>query len=99
MHTRYSGPEDAMSVKHALLTLLDRGPMHGYQLRAEFEASTGATWALNIGQVYSTLARLERDGFVTPVEGGEESQRRYAITEAGHAEVASWFNTPVAGEP
>lgn len=88
-----------MSVKHALLTLLDRGPMHGYQLRAEFEASTGATWPLNIGQVYSTLARLERDGLVTPVEGGDESQRLYAITEAGHTEVVTWFSTPVAGEP
>jgi DNA-binding PadR family transcriptional regulator len=88
-----------MSVKHALLTLLDRGPMHGYQLRAEFEASTGATWPLNIGQVYSTLARLERDGLVSPVEGGDESQRLYAITEAGQDEVAAWFSTPVAGEP
>ena len=88
-----------MSVKHALLTLLDRGPMHGYQLRAEFEASTGATWPLNIGQVYSTLARLERDGLVSPVEGGDESQRLYAITEAGHDEVVAWFATPVAGEP
>jgi DNA-binding PadR family transcriptional regulator len=88
-----------VSVKHALLTLLDRGPMHGYQLRTEFEASTGATWPLNIGQVYSTLARLERDGYVTPVEGGDESQRLYAITETGHAEVAAWFSTPVAGEP
>ncbi|HEX8096351.1 PadR family transcriptional regulator [Jatrophihabitans sp.] len=88
-----------MSVKHALLTLLDRGPMHGYQLRTEFEASTGATWPLNIGQVYSTLARLERDGLVVPAEGGDESQRLYAITEAGHDEVAAWFATPVAGEP
>jgi DNA-binding PadR family transcriptional regulator len=88
-----------MSVKHALLTLLDRRPMHGYQLRAEFEASTGATWPLNIGQVYSTLARLERDGLVSPVEGGDESQRLYAITEAGQNEVAAWFSTPVAGEP
>ena len=88
-----------MSVKHGLLTLLERGPMHGYQLRTEFESSTGATWPLNIGQVYSTLSRLERDGLVTPAEGGDESQRLYAITDAGRAEVAAWFSTPVAGEP
>ncbi len=88
-----------MSVKHGLLTLLDRGPMHGYQLRAEFESSTGATWPLNIGQVYSTLSRLERDGLVTPVDGGDESQRLYAITPAGQAEISAWFATPVAGEP
>jgi DNA-binding PadR family transcriptional regulator len=88
-----------MSVKHGLLTLLDRGPMHGYQLRAEFEASTGATWPLNIGQVYSTLARLERDGLVEPVAGGDESQRLYAITDTGRGEVQAWFATPVSGEP
>jgi DNA-binding PadR family transcriptional regulator len=73
--------------------------MHGYQLRAEFEESTGATWPLNIGQVYSTLARLERDALVEPVAGGDESQRLYAITDAGRAEVASWFATPVSAEP
>ena len=38
--------------------------MHGYQLRVAFEESTGGTWPLNIGQVYSTLSRLERDGLV-----------------------------------
>jgi len=88
-----------MSVKHGLLTLLDQGPMYGYQLRASFEEATGATWPLNIGQVYSTLGRLERDGLVVPTEGGDESQRVYAITEAGRAEVASWFRTPVSSEP
>ena len=54
-------------VKNGLLALLERGPMYGYQLRAEFEASTGATWPLNVGQVYTTLSRLERDGLVEPV--------------------------------
>ena len=53
-----------MSVKQALLALLEEGPMYGYQLRAEFEQRTGATWPLNVGQVYTTLARLERDGLV-----------------------------------
>jgi ABC-type lipoprotein export system ATPase subunit len=46
-----------MSVRHGLLALLERGPMHGYQLRAAFEESTGGTWPLNIGQVYTTLSR------------------------------------------
>jgi DNA-binding PadR family transcriptional regulator len=86
-----------MSVRYGLLTLLEQRPMHGYQLRQEFEASTGTTWPLNVGQVYSTLARLERDGLVTPVtdDGGDESQRVYAISPAGRAEVRSWFATPV----
>src|SRR6266511_1516280 len=56
-----------MSVKHGLLALLERGPMCGYQLRVAFEESTGGTWPLNIGQVYTTLSRLERDGLVRPL--------------------------------
>jgi DNA-binding PadR family transcriptional regulator len=48
--------------------------------------------------VYSTLARLERDGLVEPTSGEDESQRIYAITEAGRAEVRSWFASPVRPE-
>ena len=94
-----------MSVKHALLSLLEQEPMYGYQLRQEFEARTGGTWPLNVGQVYTTLTRLERDGLVEPaahVEGGEaagdtqtQTQVRYRLTEAGRDEVATWFTTPV----
>jgi DNA-binding PadR family transcriptional regulator len=84
-----------MSVKHGLLALLERGPMYGYQLRTAFEESTGGTWPLNAGQVYTTLTRLERDGLVRPLPRGEEGQRPYAITDAGHAELAAWFATPV----
>jgi DNA-binding PadR family transcriptional regulator len=83
-----------MSVKHGLLALLQRGPKYGYQLRAEFEARTGATWPLNVGQVYTTLARLERDGLVEPAEGGE-TQVNYRITDAGQEAVDTWFSSPV----
>jgi DNA-binding PadR family transcriptional regulator len=51
-----------MSVRHSLLALLSEGPKYGFQLRQEFEASTGDVWPLNVGQVYTTLDRLERDG-------------------------------------
>ncbi len=84
-----------MSVKHGLLALLERGPMHGYQLRAAFEESTGGTWPLNIGQVYTTLSRLERDGLVRPLSKSEEGQRPYEITDAGRADLAAWFTTPI----
>ncbi|MDQ1106457.1 PadR family transcriptional regulator [Nocardioides zeae] len=85
-----------MSVRNALLALLDPDPKYGYQLRAEFEARTGATWPLNIGQVYTTLARLERDGLVERQdEGGGEQQVLYALTERGRAESAAWFASPV----
>jgi DNA-binding PadR family transcriptional regulator len=84
-----------MTVRNALLALLEQGPMYGYQLRAEFERRTGATWPLNVGQVYTTLARLERDLLVegTGVDG--EGHVMYAATAAGHDEVAAWFTTPV----
>jgi DNA-binding PadR family transcriptional regulator len=86
-------------VRNGLLALLLRGPMHGYRLRAEFEASTGTTWPLNIGQVYTTLARLERDGLVAPVgEADAEGRVEYHLTDAGRAEVARWFATPVERE-
>jgi DNA-binding PadR family transcriptional regulator len=84
-----------MSIRHGLLALLERGPMYGYQLRAAFEASTGGAWRLNIGQVYTTLARLERDGMVRPLPGNDAGQRPYGITETGRAELSAWFATPV----
>jgi DNA-binding PadR family transcriptional regulator len=88
-----------MSVRNGLLALLEQRPMHGYQLRQEFESSTGATWPLNIGQVYTTLARLERDGLVAEAaDQGDADQRVYVISDAGRAEVRSWFGTPVRHE-
>ncbi|MFG1947231.1 PadR family transcriptional regulator [Nonomuraea sp. NPDC048826] len=84
-----------MSIRHGLLALLSRGPRHGYQLKGEFETSTGATWPLNIGQVYTTLARLERDGLVQPGESDDQGRVVYTITAAGRHEMTRWFDTPV----
>lgn len=86
-----------MPIRHGLLALLERGPMHGYQLRLEFEAATGATWPLNVGQVYTTLARLERDGLVEPAAGhdGADARVTYRITTAGSDELRDWFATPL----
>jgi DNA-binding PadR family transcriptional regulator len=84
-----------MSVRHGLLALLERGARYGYQLRSEFEDATGGTWPLNIGQVYTTLARLERDGLVRALPESDGGQRPYEITDGGRAELALWFSTPV----
>ncbi|MEO3860048.1 PadR family transcriptional regulator [Acrocarpospora sp. B8E8] len=84
-----------MSIRHGLLALLSQGARYGYQLRAEFEASTGATWPLNIGQVYTTLSRMERDGLVAPGEQDEQGRVVYAITESGRSELERWFSTPI----
>ncbi|MGO1181733.1 MAG: PadR family transcriptional regulator [Micrococcaceae bacterium] len=87
-----------MSVKHSLLALLRRGPAYGYQLRTEFEESTGQTWPLNIGQVYTTLERLERDGLVHDQGDDGEGHRIFAITAAGREELTQWFSQPLRPE-
>ena len=58
-----------MSVPHALLALLSEGPKYGLRLQNEFESRTGEVWPLNVGQVYTTLQRLERDGLVERTTG------------------------------
>ena len=85
-----------MSVKLGLLALLDEQPMYGYQLHSAFKERTGGTWPLNIGQVYTTLSRLERDGLVEPTGTDDEGRQRYALTEAGRDELETWFASPVA---
>ena len=90
-----------MSVRYGLLALLDEAPSHGYQLKTAFERRTGGNWALNIGQVYTTIQRLERDGLVEAIEGpapADDDRREYRITPAGRAQLATWFDNPVVAE-
>jgi DNA-binding PadR family transcriptional regulator len=84
-----------MSVRHALLALLSEGPKYGLQLRQEFEARTGEVWPLNVGQVYTTLQRLERDGLVESDDGETDGpQKHFRITTAGRDELIEWLRTP-----
>ena len=84
-----------MSVRHALLALLSEGPKYGLQLREEFVARTGEVWPLNVGQVYTTLQRLERDGFVESDDAAEAGpQKGFRITVEGEEELAGWLRTP-----
>ena len=83
-----------MSVPHALLALLSEGPKYGLRLQHEFESRMGEVWPLNVGQVYTTLQRLERDGLVETDAEGERSQKRYRITATGAQELADWLRTP-----
>jgi DNA-binding PadR family transcriptional regulator len=98
-HTQYAILDMGVlvSVRHSLLALLSGGSMYGYGLKTEFEAATGDVWPLNVGQVYTTLGRLERDGLVT-TQTGAEGQKVYEITEAGRDELSRWFETPVPRE-
>jgi DNA-binding PadR family transcriptional regulator len=84
-----------MSVPHALLALLSEGPKYGLRLQNEFEARTGEVWPLNVGQVYTTLQRLERDGLVVSDDTEDErARKRYRITTAGADELTEWLRTP-----
>src|SRR6202789_1745872 len=84
-----------MSIRHALLALLSEGPKYGLQLRQEFEARTGEVWPLNVGQVYTTLQRLERDGFVeSDDEADDGPQKGFHLTVEGQDELERWLHTP-----
>jgi DNA-binding PadR family transcriptional regulator len=83
-----------MSVRHALLALLSEGPKYGLQLRQEFEERTGEVWPLNVGQVYTTLQRLERDGLVESDDAEDGPQKGFRITVDGQGELAAWLRTP-----
>lgn len=87
-----------MSVRFGLLALLDDAPSHGYALKTAFERRTGGSWALNIGQVYTTIQRLERDGLVESIGGPDDDRREYRVTPAGREQLAAWFDSPVVAE-
>lgn len=83
-----------MGVKEGLLALLRGQPKHGYQLKGEFEQATGQLWPLNIGQVYSSLQRLERDDLVAIAAEGDD-RRSYRITAEGLSFLRGWLLRPV----
>ena len=79
-----------MSVRLSLLAILDQGPCYGYQLRSELDWRTGSRGPINVGQIYNTLDRLERDKLVRKT--GENNY--FEITPAGRVAVVSWFASP-----
>ena len=84
-----------MAVREGLLALLSEAPRQGYHLKTAFEAATGGAWPLNVGQVYTTLDRLQRDGLVTC--GEADGQKQYVITPAGREALGGWW-TAVPGD-
>jgi DNA-binding PadR family transcriptional regulator len=84
-----------MPIHHAVLSLLSRGPSHGYELKGAFEAAVGPQWGpLNIGHLYQILDRLSRDGMVSSTKHSQPVKPDrvvYAITEPGAAELARWL--------
>jgi DNA-binding PadR family transcriptional regulator len=84
-----------VSIRQGILALLAEGDRYGYQLRQEFEVRTGGMWPLNIGQVYTTLSRLQRDGLVAEAGRQDDGSVVYTLTDAGRDEAGRWWETPV----
>ena len=85
-----------MSVPDGLLVLLREGPRHGYQLASDLASHTAERWTVNTGQVYTTIERLVRDGFVEPdgVDPDDERRRIYRLTAAGTERADAWLVSP-----
>ena len=79
-----------------LLALLAKEPAHGYELKTQLEQVFGEAYpSTNIGQIYVTLQRLERDGLVESDDTGEDGpQKGFRITADGEDELALWLRTP-----
>lgn len=89
-----------MSVRLGLLAVLAEGDQHAYELRRRFEERTGGAWPLNLGQVSSTLGRLERNGSVELLDGAisdrmQRDVRRYRLTAVGRDELRGWLERGV----
>lgn len=90
-----------MTVPMALLAFLQPAPAHGFVLKRRYDRLLGAGRDLKVGQVYSTLARLERDGLALPhgVEAGTGPDRKlFAISDSGVTELAHWLESPETPE-
>jgi DNA-binding PadR family transcriptional regulator len=91
-----------MSVPHTLLGLIEVEPRHGYDLKRAYDSRFGHDRPLKPGQVYATLGRLQRDGFVavagTGQEGGPE-RTTYAVTPEGVTDLDHWFSSPEGASP
>src|SRR5690606_14752887 len=73
-HSHRRQKEGSMSIRHSLLAILAEEDCYGYQLKQELERRTGNSLTINVGQIYTTLERLQRDQLVTPVAGSEKGQ-------------------------
>lgn len=84
-----------MSLRYGILGLLAEEPLHGYQIKSRFETLLGRVWEVNIGQIYSTLQRLERDSLIEPVgERGDRGKLAYHLTVPGRQQLEQWLNEP-----
>jgi PadR family transcriptional regulator AphA len=85
-----------MNFKFALLGLLSRGPISGYDLKKQIANSAVLYWSGNNNQIYRTLVQLHDEGLVTyQVEMGAELpvKKIYSISPQGLADLKSWLRS------
>src|SRR3990172_9361371 len=88
-----------MSVKFAMLGILAKKDLHGYELKSSYDDKVGEFWSLNYGQIYSTLDRLEQEDLVThdrQVQDKRPDKKIYSITSKGKKKLEEWVSTPVS---
>ena len=101
MHTAHAYSvwiDSRLSLKYGVLGLLKEEPLHGYEVKSRFEAMLGGTWEVNVGQIYTTLQRLERDGLVRPVGArGDRGKQTYELSPEGRKALDQWLGEPESG--
>ena len=85
-----------MSIKYAILGLLNYSDMHGYRIKEHIEKNFSHMWSINFGQIYPNLKDLEADGFISmlevaPSEDGGPHKKLYSITDKGIDEFSRWL--------
>lgn len=83
-----------MSIRHAILGLLAEQPMHGYRIKEAFDGRVSPLWGLTTGQIYQSLAALERSALVesrNERKGRRPARRVYSVTESGKRELTAWL--------
>jgi DNA-binding PadR family transcriptional regulator len=88
-----------MSIKYAILGLLNYSDMHGYRIKTHIEKNFGHMWSINFGQIYPSLKELKKDGLinmleVAPSENGGPDKKLYSITAKGKDEFMRWLAAP-----
>lgn len=88
-----------MAIRYAILGLLAEEPMHGYRLKEVFDQRVSPLWGLTTGQIYQSLAILERAALVEgrgERKGRRPTRRVYTITEAGKRNLDEWLRSPTS---
>ena len=86
-----------MSIRYAILGLLSRQPLTGYDLKKLFAEAETLYWTGNNNQIYRTLVELHKAHLVTQVVHPQEdapARKVYTITAAGQAALHAWLQTP-----